>query len=57
MAGSLIKCPICENSNNLTLEWEDTDCYSSLFTREYRCSCGATFEAIFEYKATSTKIL
>ena len=57
MANLLIKCPICESSDNLTLEREDTNCYSSLLTREYSCGCGATFEVIFEYKATSTKIL
>ena len=57
MAEQLIKCPICESSDKLTLEWEDTDSHSSLFVREYSCGCGATFEAIFECKATATKIL
>lgn len=50
-----IKCPNCKNSRTITLLWEDTDSYSSIHTREYKCKCGCVFEVNFV--AENPKIL
>lgn len=50
-----IKCPNCHNTLTVEMTWEDTDVYSTIHTREYKCKCGCEFEVNFT--ATDTKIL
>lgn len=50
-----IKCPNCHKDLTVELIWEDTDVYSHIHTREYKCKCGCVFEVNFV--ATEPKIL
>ena len=46
-----IKCPNCQNTLTITRLWKDTDSYSTIHTREYKCKCGCEFEVNFIAKA------
>ena len=50
-----IKCPNCHNASTVNFVWEDTDVYSNIHTREYKCKCGCVFE--INFIATEPKIL
>lgn len=45
-----IKCPNCNSIAQIKLVWEDRDSYSTIKTKEYKCSCGCYCEVIFEAK-------
>ena len=43
-----IKCPKCGSSSQVELTWEDSDNYSTTYTKEYECGCGCHFEVTFK---------
>ena len=42
-----IKCPICQGTTTVDLWWEDTESFSKIHKREYKCRCGCVFEVKF----------
>lgn len=51
----MMKCPCCGSSAQVALVWQDFECYSEDFYREYHCGCGCDFEVV--YHVTDVKVL
>lgn len=45
-----LKCPKCGSTAKIELMWVDRESYATRHYKEYVCSCGCYFEAVFELK-------